>query len=549
MNSKSKRIVTSADSKYFPALMALLRSIKKTNPDIPVTVFDGGLTSFQKRKACRFAELITCGPPLTIKGTGKFSYIGNTTLLKLRVSELSYDVVLYLDVDMVVLEDISALFSVPGGKVGVVKEINTVRNMFRSQHRDAITRGEGLKDDDRGFNAGLFVLRPSEWRDLIDKAKRLVEKYGEAFFSKSKDQQLLNIIFKGCLHELSPRYNFSPFYDDIVSGSPGIIHYLSACKPWHSHYPGDKYYGAFRASLKFVDYPVILWCDICRWFRKRRLLLMAYKTLLAVILSLTICSGQLYCQDEGMFSTFERKEKFARELCSIIEKSWKEWQDKVDISGVQVDGSQGILHVGGIKEPVLTKKMMLGDFSEEEEMGKYFTCISIVASAIENGMRRWQRDYASEDIVFTQGASCLYTLTPCENIPVSLDFGKSSGRAAMNEEALYDFMSYRALEQDENYLVVFGAAAYAISVCFDKWENNCLIEGITASGGVAPKPSSLGQGPGPVRGAIGNGGKLKGDYFDSDLMYQLMCEYFAEWKNIVSHQQSVISNQQKNPES
>jgi hypothetical protein len=36
----------------------------------------------------------------------------------------------------------------------------------------------------------------------------------------------------------------------------------------------------------------------------------------------------------------------------------------------------------------------------------------------------------------------------------------------------------------------------------------------------------MGPGPGLVRGAKGNGGKLTGAYFDGDLMYSKMTEYF-----------------------
>ncbi|MBU0570679.1 MAG: hypothetical protein KJ995_00255 [Candidatus Omnitrophica bacterium] len=41
-------------------------------------------------------------------------------------------------------------------------------------------------------------------------------------------------------------------------------------------------------------------------------------------------------------------------------------------------------------------------------------------------------------------------------------------------------------------------------------------------------PFSQGAGPGLVKGAKGNGGKLTGACFDPDLMYKKMCESFKD---------------------
>ena len=93
----TRSIATSADAAYFPALMALLRSLRRTNPHLPVTVFDGGLTRPQAAKASRYAEVVPRTPFSQIENRGKFSYIGNVTLLKFEVADLDSEKVLYLD--------------------------------------------------------------------------------------------------------------------------------------------------------------------------------------------------------------------------------------------------------------------------------------------------------------------------------------------------------------------------------------------------------------------------------------------------------------------
>lgn len=265
--AEKKYIATAADAKYFPALIALLRSLKRTNPDIPVVVFDGGLTSAQAAKAAEFAEVIRKNPIIEIEGRGKFSYIGNTTLLKFEAASLKAEKVLYLDVDTIVEGDLVPVFEFPENTVSVVKEVNALKNMFRLQNRSMLAGRLDIDWESPGFNAGVFVIRPAEWTDLYDRAKELIKEFGVDVFSKSKDQQLLNIIFRGKTYHIPGRYNFSPLYDENKAEDPVIIHYLEEKKPWHYDYPDRCRYKEFRKNIKISDYPEILLVDIWRKIR------------------------------------------------------------------------------------------------------------------------------------------------------------------------------------------------------------------------------------------------------------------------------------------
>lgn len=259
-------IATACDANYFPALMALLGSLKRTNPSIPLMVFDGGLTSRQIKKVSRLAALVRKRPFADIKGHGKFSYIGDSTLLKFETASLDAEKALFLDADMVVMESLEPLFSFPEGTVGVVPEVNAVKNMFRPKHRKTLMDGLNIDWEKTGFNAGLFALRPAEWRDLKEKALELIRSFGPEVFSKTKDQQLLNLIFSGRTHAFPERYNFSPLYDEEKNVSPAVIHYLTERKPWHPDYPVHRRYGEFRRNISVLDYPPILGADIRRLF-------------------------------------------------------------------------------------------------------------------------------------------------------------------------------------------------------------------------------------------------------------------------------------------
>lgn len=231
-------------------------------------------------------------------------------------------------------------------------------------------------------------------------------------------------------------------------------------------------------------------------------------------------------ESEGLFSSPEDKKQFAREVSGLIERAWKKWQDAVRVNDVYVDGSRGVLSAGDLKGPVLTASNIMKGFDREGRSQEYIGCVRAVAVAVENGMRLWQRGYTHNNIPFPRGASCTITLPPCNNVPVTVASGRSSGDGAMEQKALYNYMLYRSPGQEKDVLTVFHGCAKAISGCFSAWKKSCSITGILASGGIAPQPAPMGPGPGLVRGAKGKDGKLTGAYFDGDLMYREMMKYF-----------------------
>lgn len=249
---------------------------------------------------------------------------------------------------------------------------------------------------------------------------------------------------------------------------------------------------------------------------------------LLTVFSLTLCSSA--SEEETLFPTKESKETFARDLSLAIEKAWKTWQDSVEINDIDVESSQGMLSAGKLSRPVIDSRDIMAQFKKAGNRQGHIESARIIADALENGMRLWQGGYSHENIPFPQGASCTYTLTPCDNVAVTIGSGKSFGSRDMTAKALYSYMIYRSNEKDKDALLVFDGSARAISECFEKWKETCFIRDLCASGGIAPAPAPMGTGPGSVRGAKANGGKLAGAYFDGALMYAKMVEYSGEKK-------------------
>jgi len=240
------------------------------------------------------------------------------------------------------------------------------------------------------------------------------------------------------------------------------------------------------------------------------------------------CDATAFETGERFLEDSKSKKEFALEVSSLIGSAWKKWQDAARVGEIDVDGSQGILSPGDIGEPVFRSSDILDELDHQGKSTEYIRCIRAVALAVANGMRLWQRGYVNGDIPFPQGATCVYTLTPCYNVPVTIASGSSTGDDAMTEEKLYNYMLYRGPGKGIGVRVVFHASAAAISQCFQEWKESCLISDILAKGGVAPPPAPMGAGPGLVKGAKGNGGKLTGAYFNSNLMYKKMCENFKD---------------------
>ncbi len=231
---------------------------------------------------------------------------------------------------------------------------------------------------------------------------------------------------------------------------------------------------------------------------------------------------------ESPFPTLKEKEEFVNEVSVLIEKAWGVWQDAVEINDIEVEGARGMLFSGSINRPVLTSSSMTDLFDRQGKSLDYISCVKVVTDTVEEAVRSWQRSFSHTNIPFPQAASCTFTLSPCGNVPATLAGGEFSSDKGMTKSAIYRYMLYRAPEQNEDIFTVFRAFAKAFEECFNEWKETCFIVGIKASGGIAPNPAPIGPGPGPVRNAKGNNGKLRGPYFNGQRMREKSMNYIKD---------------------
>lgn len=154
---------------------------------------------------------------------------------------------IYMDADMVVTEDLSALWTMQlATPVGAVIDAHIVWMASPSMWRP--WREEGLQPLTPYLNTGLMLMDLDRWRaeKLTERTLHFLEKYE----LPCVDQDALNLALRGRFDQLHPRYNSMPYHhlkmlryldsvedDDIIGEAitkPAVIHYHRSFfgKPW-----------------------------------------------------------------------------------------------------------------------------------------------------------------------------------------------------------------------------------------------------------------------------------------------------------------------------
>lgn len=158
--------------------------------------------------------------------------------------------IVYLDVDVLVLDDIERLASTDlrGRSVGVVADPGVDAEEFARAH--------GLEGPGLYFNAGIMVmdLETIRARGSLARARQTAQAGRYAY----GDQDVLNICFWGDALALAPRWNVqrNAFYrEGTPQTPPAILHFTDDLKPWSSAewHPRAYDYLVYLANTPFAD--------------------------------------------------------------------------------------------------------------------------------------------------------------------------------------------------------------------------------------------------------------------------------------------------------
>jgi lipopolysaccharide biosynthesis glycosyltransferase len=158
---------------------------------------------------------------------------------------------LYIDVDIVVIGDLSILYNITDFNFPVAAVAEPLIE-------PRIELGLGGSGD--YFNAGVLLINRKQWKEqkISEKAVEFLKKYHH--LASYADQDALNAVLSNNWHKLDPKFNLMSKYIPKDLGRGGmkefindkiIIHYTHSQKPWHSLCSNRLrflYYKYFRLS-------------------------------------------------------------------------------------------------------------------------------------------------------------------------------------------------------------------------------------------------------------------------------------------------------------
>ncbi len=241
---KTIPLIFSVDDNYAPFLGVALKSIFDNcdkNYDYKVYVLNTNLSSENKNKLCdickTYATLEFVDVKEKIKELNKElhvrDYYTDAIYFRLFIPSIfkEYDKALYLDCDIIAIDDVSKLYNTQlNGEylAAITEEVMTIEKVFGEYSE----KGLDIPRENY-FNSGIILLNLKELRriNLDEVFSNLLNKFK---FEVAPDQDYLNVICKDKTKYVDLGWNKAalenPTFDDK---DLKIIHYKLANKPWH----------------------------------------------------------------------------------------------------------------------------------------------------------------------------------------------------------------------------------------------------------------------------------------------------------------------------
>jgi lipopolysaccharide biosynthesis glycosyltransferase len=213
------------------------------------------------------------------------SHISSATYARFLITDtLPQEIskVLYLDADILVLDDLGPLCETDLGGV-VVGAVVDERVTAHIKMGNSSLGGMPLPCVRDYFNAGVLLIDLAKWRAerVSQKAIEYLELYPHSVFS---DQDALNFACDGRWQRVDPRWNYyqidlkKSLSDLSDEQRPGIIHFQGWSKPWdpESLNFNARFYDSFRKRTSFArtlrekwkQVPIIIWARLKSFVRR-----------------------------------------------------------------------------------------------------------------------------------------------------------------------------------------------------------------------------------------------------------------------------------------
>ena len=240
-------IVLSADRLVLPGLAVTVRSaLENVSSRLNIHVISSGLRESDKEKLRRSWDHPYCEIVVFVE-IGKeylkhLQSFRSTAYLKSKTAYARYfisdifpqlDRCIYLDVDLLVLRDLTEAFEVEldGNIAAAVRDI-----CIRLKQDDPmLKRRLGLRDEKNYFNSGFMVMELNAWRreQLASKLVKLsIDRFDDFH---SQDQDALNLVLEDRTRLMEVSWNTLQ-YEKPMPLAGNIVHLAGTVKPWHVRY-------------------------------------------------------------------------------------------------------------------------------------------------------------------------------------------------------------------------------------------------------------------------------------------------------------------------
>lgn len=239
-------VFLASDDNYAPFVASTIASIcSHTKSFCDFYILDGGISEENKEKICKlkeqfdnffieflFVDLEKEFKNIVYKNAG--SYISLSTYNRFLIPQLKPHLqkVIYMDVDVVVLDDIQKLYNEDISAFALGAIWDKSRKYYNTDTKDLINLSENYKY----FNAGVLLIDVQKWKNdnVLKAIFELEQKYREKILHA--DETLLNKYFDENYQVLGIKYNYTD-YDVLTHPMQNIVirHFATAVKPWHIH--------------------------------------------------------------------------------------------------------------------------------------------------------------------------------------------------------------------------------------------------------------------------------------------------------------------------
>lgn len=268
-------VVINTDDNYIQHCMAMLCSLYENNKDHTITlhILSNKLNSGNKNLITAISGRYNNNAvfhnidearigEVQFRKQRPLSKAAYYRLLLGSVLDLSIHKVLYLDCDMIVLQDVSSLFELEIDEFGLA----ACRDDFpyTDQHRKQLH----MECGEKVFCSGIMLVNLDFWRAGDYEEKLLEYAHRTRKEVHLHDQDVLNYVFKKKWFVLPPKWNRNAYIDNALSFDglldydyneytyhPVVLHYASVgMKPWISvNFPNRKPYLHYLALSEYPN--------------------------------------------------------------------------------------------------------------------------------------------------------------------------------------------------------------------------------------------------------------------------------------------------------